>query len=92
MSRTGFNTPSTKTAMGGYGFDELIATSSGTGNIDRIAIIQAKSDSVISFVNDVEKGILSESSYTLLDGDVIYGFFHSIIVASGKIRIYYTQE
>jgi len=92
MSRIGFNTPSALTAMGGYGFQELIASSPVTSLTDRFAIIQAKGDTNFSFVNDVPNGILTDASFTMIDGDVLYGFFHSINVASGKLRVYFTQE
>ena len=90
--RNGFNTPSLLTAMGGYGFEELISSSGVTSTTDRFAIIQAKGDTVFSFVNDVPKGIQSNASFTMIDGDVLYGYFHSIDVASGKLRVYFTQE
>ena len=90
--RIGFNTPSTLTSMGGYGFEELISSSGVTSTTDRFAIIQAKGDTVFSFVNDVPKGIQSNASFTMIDGDVLYGYFNSINVASGKLRVYFTQE
>jgi hypothetical protein len=56
---------------------------------DRFFALIAKGDTVFAFENDADKGIKSSSAFTLDDGDVFYGYFHSLVVASGKLRVYY---
>jgi hypothetical protein len=88
--RIGFNVPVNKTAFGGYGFNELVNGDSIVIT-DRFAFIQAKGDTVFAFDNDVDLGITTDAAYTLLDGEFLYGYFHNISVASGKLLAYYTQ-
>lgn len=93
MSKDTFNLPVDKTAFGGYGVNEI--TSSGAvvtiASTDRFAVIEAIGDTTFAFSNEVDNGILASSSLVLKDGNSMYGYFHNLVVASGKLRVYYTQ-
>jgi len=75
-------------SFGAYGFNELVNGTS-TASTDRFAVLQAEGDTVFSFENESDKGLLSSASYTLKDGKTRYGFFKNIIVSSGKLVVYY---
>ena len=80
-----------KISFGANGVNE-IDSNGATATInadDRFAVLIAKGDTVFAFENDADKGIKSSSAFTLDDGDVIYGYFHDLVVASGKLRVYY---
>ena len=80
-----------QTSFGNFGFNELVSGDS-VNAADRFAILQAKEDTVFAFENEVDNGIKEASSFEMESGDVIYGFFKNIVVASGKLRVYHTKN
>jgi hypothetical protein len=94
MSTETFNLPADKTAFGGYGINEI--TSSGAvvtiSSVDRFATIEAIGDTTFAFTNDADKGMLTAAAQVLKDGKFMFGNFHSLVVASGKLRVYYTKS
>jgi len=86
-----YNQNFNQTAFGNFGFNEL-SNGSSVDPADRFAVLQAKEDTVFAFENEVDNGITSSGSFTLAGGDVLYGFFKNIIVASGELRVYYTKN
>lgn len=92
-NQVGFEEVANKRSFGAYGFNEItsagatVAIASG----DRFAVLEAEGDTVFSFVNEADNGIVSSAAYTLKDTKVLYGYFHTIVVASGKLKVYYAK-
>lgn len=75
-------------AFGANGFIEIENGTSLSAE-DRFAVLEADVETIFSFDNDVNNGILTSASYILKEGAVRYGNFHNIVVASGKLIAYY---
>jgi hypothetical protein len=76
-----------RVSFGDYGFRIL---SSGETSVadEAFAAIQVLADCVVSFTNNTEGGDTTITSLSLNAGQVIYGNFEDISVASGKILAY----
>jgi len=83
-----YDAEANKLSFGSNGFNNI---ENGTiiSADDRFSILEAEQDTVFSFENETEKGITSSLSYTLKEGRFLYGYFKNIVVASGKLVVYY---
>jgi len=76
-----------KAAFGEFGL--RIVSSGGTSTVgEKYNAIQATEDSTITCSNATTGGDTSITSLELVTGMIIYGTFHTISVASGKIIAY----
>jgi hypothetical protein len=76
-----------KAAFGEFGL--RIIAQSGTSTVgEKYNAIQALEDSTISCTNAATGGDTSITSLELVTGMIIYGSFHTISCASGKIIAY----
>jgi hypothetical protein len=86
-----YNSNANQTAFGQFGFNELVSGVAAVAT-DRFAVLQAKGDTVFAFDNEVDNGLTTSAAFTMSDGDVLYGFFKNVVVASGRLRVYYTKN
>lgn len=80
-----------QTAFGNFGFNDLV-NGTTTDAADRFAVLQAKGETTFAFDNEVDNGITTSAAFVMDDGEVLYGFFKNLVVASGKLRVYYTKN
>lgn len=76
-----------KAAFGEFGL--RIISSGGTSTVgEKYNAIQAVEDTILTCTNGATGGDTSITSLELVTGMIIYGTFHTISVASGKIIAY----
>lgn len=82
-----YNSVYHKSAFGDFGLEIIAAGETSTVG-EQYNAIQATEDSTVSATNNTTKGDTTITSLELFAGMIIYGSFHTISCASGKIIAY----